>query len=110
MGITTKKKSEKAIPMVPLSLDHVKRDESGQIICPLRINPSLTILDFGEINWENPLFHSTVNFFPVGFKSVREHRSAKNPDSEKSVYTCSITEHEGKPLFTLECPSEEIYL
>jgi hypothetical protein len=49
----------------------------------------LTILDLGEINFENPDCHTINNLYPFGFKSRREHPSAINP-GKRTIYTNEI--------------------
>ena len=53
----------------------LQRDAEGNIIYPIRINSSLTIENLGVIEHRRPLFHNDKNFFPIGFRSIREHNS-----------------------------------
>lgn len=71
---------------------------SGEIIYPVKISNSLTILNFGEIEFVNPAFHSQQNLFPVGYKAERKHRSARFQGQE-TIYTCEILNHNGRPVY-----------
>lgn len=53
----------------------LQRDAEGKIVYPIRINSSLTIANLGVIEHRRPLFHNDKNFFPIGFRSLREHNS-----------------------------------
>ena len=76
----------------------VPRDEQGNIIFPLQVNNSLTILSLGEIEVERPSYHTDRNIFPIGFKSIREHSSYKAA-GERMQYLCEIFDGGAKPLF-----------
>ena len=67
----------------------LKRDEEGNIVYPIRINSSLSILNLGRIEYERPAFHSERNLFPIGFKSLREHQSIHR-SGERVLYECEI--------------------
>lgn len=62
-------------------------------------------MDFGRIEHERANFHSEKNFFPIGFKSVREHVSYVNPN-ERCNYICEILDGGQKPLFKLMCTDD----
>ena len=66
----TKIDPKKTIPKV-----NVDRDDNGNIKYPIIISPTLQILNLGVIEWERPNYHSEKNFFPIGFKSLREYTS-----------------------------------
>jgi hypothetical protein len=53
----------------------VERDEEGNIRYPIYVSPTLQILNLGVIEWERPHYHSEKNFFPLGFKTLREYTS-----------------------------------
>jgi hypothetical protein len=78
----------------------IKRDEEGNIIFPIEINPSLTILNLGKIEYTNYNYHSKSNLFPIGFKSIREHQSMFHLD-QRAKYTCEILDGGNKPLYKL---------
>ena len=94
------KKKPTKINLVASNKLIMNRDESGNIICPVTINSSLKILNFGRIEYEKSAYHTEKNLFPIGFSSVREHCSMFNI-GERSLYTCEILDGGQKPLFKL---------
>ena len=89
----------------------VPRDSDGNIIYPIVINNSLTILNLGEIDLTRPNYQSGRNIFPIGFKSIREHSSIFHA-KERIEYLCEILDGGAKPLFRVtpmqdRQPSEE---
>ena len=54
----------------------INRDTSGNIIFPIQINNSLTLLNTGTI-CTNPNYHSEHNLFPIGFSSIRVYNSMR---------------------------------
>lgn len=76
----------------------VPRDEEGNIIYPIQINNSLTILDLGEIELERPGYHKDRNIFPPGYRSIREHPSMFEAGG-RMKYLCEILDGGQKPLF-----------
>ena len=76
----------------------VPRDSDGNIIYPIVINNSLTILNLGEIDFNRPNYQSGRNIFPIGFKSIREHSSIFHA-KERIEYLCEILDGGNKPLF-----------
>lgn len=66
----------------------LNKDSLGNIIYPLKINNSLTLLNLGDI-CTLPAYHSTHNLFPIGFKSQRLYASMQKL-GEKALYTCEI--------------------
>ena len=52
----------------------------GNIIYPIVISPTLSILNLGVIEWERPAFHSEKNIFPIGYKSLRKNTSMVHPN------------------------------
>jgi len=76
----------------------LNKDDEGNIVYPLSINPSLTLLDCGVIN-TNPNYHSEHNLFPIGFKSIRSYASIFEK-GKRAQYTNEILEGpDGKPLY-----------
>ena len=51
------------------------RDENGNIKYPIVVGPTLSILNLGVIEYDRPNYHSEKNFFPIGYKSLREYTS-----------------------------------
>jgi len=83
----------------------LNKDSDGNIIYPLKINNTLTLLNLGKICLL-PGYHSEHNLFPVGFKSKRVYASM-NTLGEKAIYTCEIFKGKNnKPVYTI-CSSEE---
>jgi len=71
---------------------------SGNIIFPIQINNSLTLLNTGTIS-TNPNYHSEHNLFPIGYSSIRVYNSIKTK-GVKCEYVNEILEGpEGKPLY-----------
>lgn len=76
----------------------INRDREGNILFPIHINNSLTLLNTGIIN-TNPNYHSEHNLFPMGYASIRVYNSMKRKGI-KCEYTNEILEgKEGKPLY-----------
>jgi hypothetical protein len=100
------KKKQTKINLVASNKLIMNRDESGNIICPVNINSSLKIVNFGRIEHERAAYHTEKNLFPIGFSSVREHCSMFNI-GERSLYTCEILDGGQKPLFKLT-PHEDM--
>eukprot|EP01016_Furgasonia_blochmanni_P047724 TRINITY_DN7041_c0_g1_i5.p1 TRINITY_DN7041_c0_g1~~TRINITY_DN7041_c0_g1_i5.p1 ORF type:complete len:195 (+),score=62.95 TRINITY_DN7041_c0_g1_i5:68-586(+) len=75
----------------------LNRDDDGNIVYPVHINNSLTIMNFGRIN-TNPNYHSEHNLFPVGFKSVRVYASMFTR-GVKAEYSCEIIDGGEKPIY-----------
>ncbi|KRX05591.1 hypothetical protein PPERSA_12769 [Pseudocohnilembus persalinus] len=88
----------------------IQRDENGNIIFPIVINNSLTLVNTGKIN-TLPTYHSEHNLFPVGFQTIRTHASMFNK-GQKCNYHCEIMEgSDGRPLYKViseEDPSNPI--
>lgn len=79
---------------------------------PIVINNSLKILDLGAIEFNNPLFHTEKNIFPIGFKTIRKHASHLIPDTRWN-YFCEILCSDNKPLyrvtpFTIGTPGDTL--
>jgi len=76
----------------------LNKDDEGNIMFPLRINNSLTLLNCGRIDIR-PAYHSEHNLFPIGFNSIRVHASTRIRGA-KAEYTCEILEGpDNKPLY-----------
>lgn len=54
---------------------NVDRDSEGNVIYPIVITPTLSILSLGVVDWERPAYNSEKNIFPIGFKSLRKGTS-----------------------------------
>jgi len=54
---------------------NIERDLEGNILYPIVISPTLSILNLGVVDWERPAYHSEKNIFPIGFKSLRKGTS-----------------------------------
>jgi len=76
----------------------LQRDAEGNIVYPIRINSSLTIANLGVIEHRRPLFHNDKNFFPIGFRSLREHNSQTRP-GERCLYVCEVLDGREKPQY-----------
>ena len=103
-----KKEIAKIEPLVKKRINkiEVNCDSEGNLDFPIEINASLTLLNLGSVEWENPNYHSEKNIFPVGFKTIREHGSIKQKGM-KAKYTCEILKGtQGKPQFKI-IPHEE---
>lgn len=83
---------------IKLSKFVIPKDEDGEIVYPIVINNSLTILNLGYIETERSAYHSGRNIFPIGFKSIREHSSMFRA-KERMQYLCEILDGGMKPLF-----------
>lgn len=76
----------------------LSKDDEGNIVFPLQVNNSLTLLDCGVIN-TSPNYHSEHNLFPIGFASVRAYASMFEK-GKRVQYTNEILEGpDGKPLY-----------
>ena len=53
----------------------LERDLEGNIIYPIVISPTLSILNLGVIDWERPAYHSEKNIFTIGYKAIRKGTS-----------------------------------
>lgn len=84
----------------------IQLDSNGNFIYPVMINHSLTIMNFGKIEWERVNYHSEKNFFPIGYISIREHLSMMNPP-RRCLYTCEILDGGLRPIFKLTCQDDE---
>ncbi|CDW85165.1 f y-rich n-terminus family protein [Stylonychia lemnae] len=83
----------------------VERDEYGNIKYPIIVSPTLQILNLGIIEFEKPFYHSEKNFFPIGFKSLRDYTSMVRP-GERCQYICEILDGGPKPLFKVTCSED----
>ena len=79
---------------------NVKRDSNGNIIYPIEINQSLTILNLGRIESKNYNYHSKNNLFPIGYKVIRDYQSMFNL-GQRAKYTCEILDGGNKPKYQL---------
>ena len=84
----------------------LKTYPNGEIVFPVIINSSLSILNFGKIEFERVNYHSEKNFFPIGYVSIREHISMINPPN-RCNYTCEILDGGLRPIFQLTCSDDE---
>ena len=75
---------------------NIETDEEGNIKYPIIVHQSLKILDLGYIEYERPSYHTATNIFPIGFKSIRVHHSAKSVGG-RAEYTCEILDGGEKP-------------
>jgi F/Y-rich N-terminus/F/Y rich C-terminus len=91
-------KTSNVMKKIKVSKFNVPRDNEGNIIYPIVINNSLTILNLGEIDLSRPNYQSGRNIFPIGFKSIREHSSIFHA-KERIEYLCEILDGGAKPLF-----------
>jgi hypothetical protein len=83
----------------------VERDLEGNIIYPIVITPTLSILNLGVVDFERPAYHSDKNIFPIGFKSVRKNTSMIHLNKQDE-YICEILDGGQKPMFKVTCSSE----
>ena len=65
---------------------------------PIEITQTLKVLNLGVIDWTRPLFHTSSNIYPIGFKSIRDHQSCK-VISGRAKYTCEVLCRDDKPVF-----------
>jgi len=76
--VKKKKKTEKvtsAKKYVPVAVD-----ENNNVKFPVVISNSLSIHNLGKIVYEKPGFHSSSYIWPVGYKSVRQFASMRDPE------------------------------
>eukprot|EP00347_Sterkiella_histriomuscorum_P008411 403345196 len=83
----------------------VERDDQGNIRYPITVSPTLQIFNLGTIEWERPFYHSEKNFFPIGFKSLREYTSMFRI-GERCQYICEILDGGVKPMFKVTCSED----
>lgn len=57
------------------------------------------------IDWERSAYHTSKNFFPIGFKSLREYTSI-NKIGERAQYICEILDGGNNPIFKVTCSEE----
>ena len=119
-GITSSKrrKTEESASEKPLDSGLLKydkrqkmriiRDEQGNIQFPVIVSNSLKILDLGKIEHERPAFHTEKNYFPIGFKSIRDHLSMVTA-GEKVPYTCEIIDGGTRPMYRVTPSDDENY-
>ena len=100
-------KSSSLIKKIKTSKFAVPKDNDGNIIYPIVINNSLTILNLGEIDLNRPNYQSGRNIFPIGFKSIREHSSIFHA-KERIEYLCEILDGGAKPLFRVTPMQERV--
>ena len=77
-------------------------DPNGNIIYPIEITQSLRIESLGVIDYGRPMFHTASNIYPIGYRSVRDHQSCKNPNT-RAQYFCEVLERDNRPLFKVTC-------
>ena len=98
MGEITKVREETKKKAAKNQANIMLRDKNGEIIYPIQVNNSLKIKNLGTVDWQNPLYHSEKNIFPIGYISVREHMSVLHP-GERCQYLCEILDGGIKPLY-----------
>ena len=84
---------------------NVECDSEGNVIYPIVITPTLSILSLGVVDWERPAYHSEKNIFPIGFKSLRKGTSM-TVAHKQDEYLCEIMDGGNKPLFKVTCSSD----
>ncbi|KAF9280981.1 hypothetical protein BGZ68_006913 [Mortierella alpina] len=81
-------------------VQHVERDEKGQIKFPLTIG-IITLLDIGHVVFDREAFHNERYIWPVGYKMSRSYNSMIDP-TNLTTYTCSFQidaeDQPGKPI------------
>ncbi|KAG6557687.1 hypothetical protein Mapa_000452 [Marchantia paleacea] len=77
----------------------IERDEQGYPLLPLQLTETLTLVDLGVVDPENPrVFHRDPFVYPLGYVAERDYASMVNP-SDTTVYTCSILDGHDGPVF-----------
>ena len=105
MPRVNKHSEQKVCGVKPIKLE---RDENGNIVYPFNVTTSLQILNLGTIDSSRKAFHSATNFFPIGFKSIREAPSILEP-GKRGKFTCEIFDDGNKPIYrvsSLEDPTK----
>ncbi|OAE33336.1 hypothetical protein AXG93_4123s1110 [Marchantia polymorpha subsp. ruderalis] len=77
----------------------IERDEQGYPLLPLQLTETLTLVDLGSVDPDNPrVFHRDPFVYPLGYVAERDYPSMVNP-SETTMYTCSILDGHDRPVF-----------
>ncbi len=84
---------------------NIERDLEGNILYPIVISPTLSILNLGVVEWERPAYHSEKNIFPIGFKSLRKGTSMVTLHKQDE-YICEVLDGGQKPLFKVTSSAE----
>ena len=65
----------------------------------------MQILNLGVIDYERPNYHSEKNFFPLGYKALREYTSMFKLN-ERCTYICEILDGGARPIFKVTCSDD----
>lgn len=82
----------------------IKKDENGNIIYPVKVSGSLTLIACGKVN-PLPSYHSAHNIFPVGYISERLYASIFER-GKKALYRCEIIDGGEKPIYKVTCSED----
>jgi hypothetical protein len=82
----------------------VQKDENGNIIYPVKVSGSLTLIACGKVN-PLPAYHSAHNIFPVGYISERSYASIFER-GKKCLYRCEILDGGEKPIYKVTCSED----
>lgn len=82
----------------------VQKDKDGNIIYPVHVSGSLTLIACGKVN-PLPAYHSAHNIFPVGYISERLYASIFERD-KKCIYRCEILDGGEKPIYKVTCSED----
>ena len=77
--------------------NNFKRDKNGNLIFPIHINETLTIVSIGRVS-NLPAYNTKFNIYPIGYKSIRIYPSTKD-HTQKVKYYCEVLEGKDKPIF-----------
>jgi hypothetical protein len=87
--------SSNAIGLPPVDDIHL-----GIVKVPIMLPSGCVIIRLGQIDYENPEFHTGRYIFPVGFKVQKPYFAGGNK-SDTVPWFAEITRDEGRPLFSL---------
>jgi hypothetical protein len=82
----------------------VQKDADGNIIYPVKVSGSLTLIACGKVN-PLPGYHSAHNIFPVGYISERLYASIFER-GKKALYRCEILDGGEKPIYKVTCSED----
>eukprot|EP01022_Parablepharisma_sp_SALTPOND_P012336 TRINITY_DN1581_c0_g1_i1.p1 TRINITY_DN1581_c0_g1~~TRINITY_DN1581_c0_g1_i1.p1 ORF type:complete len:782 (-),score=65.59 TRINITY_DN1581_c0_g1_i1:72-2336(-) len=85
------------------TVETIRRDSKGNVVYPVAVSPSLTVLELGTIGKES---RTERCVYPIGYKAIREHMSVKD-SGKKAKYLCEIMEKGTKLLFEVK-PLEDL--
>ena len=90
-------------------VEEVPYDSNGNVLMPILLGPSLSVLSLGTVVPEHAAYHASNTIYPVGYRAIRMFQSLHAPvmpgttatGGKRVAYTCCVLSNGAAPYFVL---------